>query len=117
MAELLLVKVKVKMKSLSRVQLFETLWTLVRQTSLSMGFSMQEYWNGLLFPTPKDLPDPGIKQASHESPALAGGFFTNWEAQRFAMTAILGWSSDNFSSPSLSLFQCLDNLVSVILKQ
>ena len=64
------------MKSLSRVRLFATPWTVARQTSLSMGFPMQEYWNGLLFPTPEDIPDPWIKQASPESPALAGGFFT-----------------------------------------
>ena len=64
---LLVMKVKVKMKSLSRVQLFETLWTLVRQTFLSMGFSRQEYWSGLLSPSPGDLPDPGIEP---ESPAL-----------------------------------------------
>ena len=43
-----------------------------------MGFSRQEYWSGLPFPTPEDLPDPGIEPAS---PALAGGFFTT-EASR-----------------------------------
>ena len=41
-----------------------------------MGFSRQEYWSGLPFPSSGDLPDPGIKPASLESPALAGGFFT-----------------------------------------
>ena len=41
-----------------------------------MGFSMQEYWNGLTFPLPGDLPDPGIKPESPASPALAGGFFS-----------------------------------------
>ena len=40
-----------------------------------MEFSRQEYWSGLPFPTPGDLPDPGIKTASLASPALAGGFF------------------------------------------
>ena len=40
---------------------------------LSMGFPRQEYWNGLPFPPPEDLPNPGVKPAS---PALAGGFFT-----------------------------------------
>ena len=45
----------VKVKSLSRVQLFATLWTV------SMGFSRQEYWSGLPFPSPGDLPDPGIE--------------------------------------------------------
>ena len=48
-----------------------------------MGFPMQEYWSGLPFPTPRDLPNPWIKPMSLESPALAGGFFTTsatWEA-------------------------------------
>ena len=47
-----------------------------------MGFSRQEYWNGLPFPTPGDLPDPGIEPATLVSPALAGKFFTTsttWE--------------------------------------
>jgi len=48
-----------------------------------MGFSRQEYLNGLPCPPPGDLPDPGIKPASHMSPAMADGFFTTritWEA-------------------------------------
>ena len=58
---------------LSRVQLFATPWTIAYQAPLSMGFARQEYWSGLPFPSPGDLPDPGIKPAS---PALACGFFT-----------------------------------------
>ena len=46
------------------------------QVSLSMGISRQEYWSGLSFPSPGDLPDPGIKSGSLTSPALAGVFFT-----------------------------------------
>ena len=42
----------------------------------SMGFPRQEYWSGLPFPPPEDLPDPGIKPMSPVSPALAGRFFT-----------------------------------------
>ena len=42
----------------------ETLWTVAHQAPLSMGFSRQEYWGGLLFPSPGDLPDPGIKSGS-----------------------------------------------------
>ena len=42
-----------------------------------MGFSRQEYWSGLPFPTPRGLPDPGIKLVSLAPPALAGGFFTS----------------------------------------
>ena len=52
---------------LSRVQLFVTPWTVARQAPLSMGFPRQEYWNGLPFPPPGDLPDPGIETVS---PAL-----------------------------------------------
>ena len=58
---------------LSRVRLFATPWTIAHQAPLSMGFSRQEYWSRLPFPSPGDLPDPGIKPAS---PALACGFFT-----------------------------------------
>ena len=46
---------------LNHVQLFETPWTVACQAPLSMGFSRQEYWSGLPFPTPGDLLDPGIK--------------------------------------------------------
>ena len=52
------------MKSLSRVQLFVTPWTVAYQGPPSMGFSRQEYWSGLSFPSPEDLPDPGIEPRS-----------------------------------------------------
>ena len=45
----------------SRVRLFATPWTVACQTPLSMGFSRQEYWSGLPFPSPGDLPEPGIE--------------------------------------------------------
>ena len=51
---------------------FVTLWTVAHKTPLSMGFPRQKYWSGLLFPSPEDPPDPGIKPVF---PALAGGFF------------------------------------------
>ena len=50
-----------KVKWLSRVQLFATLRTVAHQVPPSMGFYRQEYWSGLPFPSPGDLPDPGIK--------------------------------------------------------
>ena len=53
-----------------------TPWTVALQALLSLEFSRQEYWSGLLFSTPGDLPDPGIKPTSLASPELAGGFFT-----------------------------------------
>ena len=57
----------------SHIQLFVIPWTLAHQAPLSMGFPWQEYWSGLQFSSPEDLPDTGIKPAS---PALAVGFFT-----------------------------------------
>ena len=57
-------------------QLFATPWTVAYQAPLSMELSRQEYWNGLPFPSPGDLPNPGIEPASVESPALASRFFT-----------------------------------------
>ena len=58
-------------------------WTAVHKAPLFMGFSRQEYWSRLPFPSLGDLPDSGIKPASLTSPALASGFFTpsaTWEA-------------------------------------
>ena len=55
------------MKSLSRVRLFATPWTVAYQAPPSMGFSRQDCWSGLSFPSPGDLPDPGIEPGS---PAL-----------------------------------------------
>ena len=54
----------IKMKSLSSVQLFATPWTVAYQAPPSMAFSRQEYWSGLPFPTPGDLPNPGIEPRS-----------------------------------------------------
>ena len=63
----MMIIVQWKWKSLSRVQLFVTPWTVAYQVALSMGFSRQEYWSGLPFPSPGDLPNPGIEPGS---PAL-----------------------------------------------
>ena len=60
----------------SCVWLFVTQWTVAHQAPPSMGFSRQEYCSGLPFPSPGDLPHPGIEPTSLTSPALAGGFFT-----------------------------------------
>ena len=51
-------------------------WTVARQSLLSIGSPRQEYWNGLLFPSPGAFPNPGMKPVSPVSPALAGRFFT-----------------------------------------
>ena len=55
---------KVKVKSLSCVRLFATPWTVAHQAPPSMGFYRQKYWSGLPFPSPGDLPDPGIEPRS-----------------------------------------------------
>ena len=68
-----------------------------------MGFSRQEYWSGLPFPTPADHPHPGIKPAHLASPALTGGFFTTsatWEAGVSIIMNLAGevgaWGGDWF---------------------
>ena len=63
-------------KSLQLRPTLAVLWTVARQAPLSVGFSRQEDWSGLPFPTPEDLPDSGIQPASLIPPALAGRFFT-----------------------------------------
>ena len=66
-----------------RLQLFVTPWTIARQAPLFMGFSRQEHWARLPFPSPGRLPGPGMELASLTPPALAGGFFTTsttWQA-------------------------------------
>ena len=70
----------------SHIQLFASLWTVACQVLLSMGFSRQEYWSGLPFPSPGDLPFPGFELKSLMSLALADWFLpmqvasnTSWE--------------------------------------
>ena len=67
---------------------FGTPWIVTNLTPLSMGFPRQEYWSELPFPSPGDLPNPGIE---HAFPALAGGFFTSWATREapWGMTASL----------------------------
>ena len=62
---------------LSPVHLFDAPWTVACQVSLSIGFSKKEYWSGLPFPPPGDLPDPGIESKSPPFCILAGEFFTS----------------------------------------
>ena len=67
----------VQAKLLQACLIFVTPWTVAHQAPLSVGFSRQGFWSGLPFPSPGDLPHPGIKPASLTSPALADGFFTS----------------------------------------
>ena len=63
-----------EVKSLSRIRLSTTPWTVAYQAPPTMGFSRQEYWNGLPFPSPGDLPNPGIEP---RSPALQADALTS----------------------------------------
>ena len=75
---------KAKVKSLSCVQLFVIPWTVVCQAPPSMGFPRQEYWSVLPFPSPGDLPDPGIEprsptlQADSLLSEPSGSSFNSW---------------------------------------
>ena len=96
-------KTQVKVKSLSRVRLFATPWTVAYQSPQSMEFSRQEYWSVLPCLPPGDLPDPGIKPTSLMSPPLAGGLFTTsatWEAQLRPQASLISPLSSPASSPS-----------------
>ena len=97
-----------------------TPWTVVRQASLSMGFPRQEYWSGLPFPSPGDLPNPGIESAYL---ALAGRFFTyeppekpSWLILEFTLWSIQFypfWQMYNIMDPSFQnhreKFHCSKN--------
>ena len=69
----------------SRVRLFAIPWTVAYQAPLSMGFSRQEYWSGLPFPSPGDLPDPGIEPGS---PALQADALSSEPPTRYAYACV-----------------------------
>ena len=80
----------------------ETLWTVARQTPLSMELSRQEYRSGLPFLPPGDLPDPGIDPVSLMSPALTGGFFTTsttYNSFSFAVLCLVTQSCPTLCDP------------------
>ena len=84
------------MKSLSHVRLFVTPRTVAYQAPPSMGFSRQEYWSGVPFPSPGDLPDPGIEPMSLMSLALASRFFTtSKKVRRVLSNTEYGWGRNN----------------------
>ena len=94
----------------SCVWLFVTPWTVTHQALLSMRFSRQEYWSGLPFPPPEDLPHLGMEPTSLLSPALAGGLFTTratWGAWKWA----LHWKLDHLGMYLIIL--CLTLLKSI----
>ena len=75
----------------SHVRLFVTPWTLSRQAPLSTGSSTQECWSGLPFPSPGDLPHPGIEPMSLASPALAGEFFATAPPEKPILKKVIKW--------------------------
>ena len=81
-------------QSLSLVQHFATIWTVAHQALLSMGFPRQEYWIGLPFPSPGDLPDPGIKPESSVFPAFQPD---SLPSESSGKTQLAVWSGNNIS--------------------
>ena len=106
----------------SRVRLFATPWTVAHQAPLSIGFSRQEYWSGLPFPSPGALPNPGIKP---RSPALAGRFFTTsatWEVPSkqysglisFRIDGLISDCQESFPTPQ---FKSINSLIAFFMVQ
>ena len=77
--------------SLSRVRLFVTPWTVARQDPLSMGFPRQEYWSGLSFPLPRDVPASGIESESPVAPALPADSSLSEPSGKRLFKKNLGW--------------------------
>ena len=92
--------------SVAQSCLFATLWTETLQAPLSMGFLRQEYWSGLPFPPPEDLPDPGIRPRSLVSPALASRFFTTVSPRIFSFKNYLRNSPGGRVAKITSSSQC-----------
>ena len=91
-----------KVKSLSRVRLCAAPWTVAYQAPPSMGFSRQECWSGLPFPSPGDLPDPGIKP---RSPALQADALLSEPMQKYML-------NDSISRKSLGYMnKCTQRLL------
>ena len=92
-------------KSLSRVRLFPTPWTVARHAPLSMGYSRQEYWSGLPFPSPGDLSNPGIKP---RSPALQADTLSSEPPGKPAHILPITNPADSFFVPHIpsSPFPC-----------
>ena len=91
----------------SRVWLFGTLWTAAHHTPQSMRFSRKEYCSGLPWPSPGDLPNPGIEPASLMSPALAGGslsLYWKWKWSRDRLFAT-PWTCSPPGSSIHGIFQ------------
>ena len=95
-------------QSFSRVHLFATPWTVARQASLSVEFSKQEYWSGLPFPTPGDLPEPGIESASLWTCQVTVSFSFPWSC-KFNMFTSIATSVKNINHSAI-FFVCFSLL-------
>ena len=84
------------------VQLFATIWAVAHQASLSLGFPRQEYWSGLPFPPPGDLPDPGMEPVSLVSQADSLSIEPRSKPSSVYTSMLLSQFVPPFSSPSLS---------------
>ena len=80
---------KLKVKSLNHVWLFATPWTVACHIPLSVGFSRQEYWSGLPFPSPRDLPNPGIEPRSPSTPGRLSTVWATREAHCLKAEAVM----------------------------
>ena len=80
--------------SLSGVQIFMTPWTVAHQVLQSMGFCRQEYWSGLPFPSPRDLPDPRVEP---KSPTLQEDSFTIWATREAYLKRGKCYTKDTFT--------------------
>ena len=93
---------------LSSVRLFVTPWTLAHKVPLSMKFSRQEYWNGLLFPTPEDLLNPGIEFTVCCVSCIGRCILYNWATREFHILPSVQFSSVQFSSVAQSCLTLCD---------
>ena len=87
---------KMKVKSFSRIWLSATQWTVAHQAPMSMGFSRQEYWTGLPFPSSGGLPNPGIQVGSPTLRADSLLFWVTRESWHYVLGNTLGWPKSLF---------------------
>ena len=91
-----------EVKSLRRVWLFVTPWTVAHQAPLSVGFSRQEYWSGLPFPSAGDLPHPGVESGS---PALQAGALPSQPPEQCLFLSVIEWLRANTHSDVTSIWE------------
>ena len=100
----------------SHIQLFATLRTIARQTPLSIGFCRQEYWSGVPFPSPGDLPNPRIEPTSLVSSALTSRFFTTsttWEGMQLSSGLIFSAEMENLCFVHINGKQSLEVFIAL----